>query len=216
MEALIQAILNSDHDCSIKLQLITQVCKHSKLSESEAKNLWKTCLLMSVHGPSPTHRSVARIVLDHLKSSHSGSRNGELHKILLFFAGSGIDFQTASELIITLNSVVTQKAADGWSTTAPNGLVEWYLDLCCTHATAWPPSCRTAIARVFYKEGLLGKIGASDGAGRLLEAALTWIVAALDMDDAVPLVILVTALSRGLPPHLCQLTSSPPLPPSSS
>ena len=199
-EKLIQADLNSEHDSSMKHQLITQVCKHAELSDSEARNLWKTCLLMSVHGPSSTHRSGARIVLDHLKVSHNGGRNGELHSILQFFAGSGIDLPTACELMITLSSVMTEKAADGWILSAPHSLVKWFIHLCCTHATEWPPSCQIAIARVLYQEGLLCKIGASDDAGRLLDVALTWIVVTPDMDelsDAV--VVLVTALSRGLP-----------------
>jgi hypothetical protein len=209
MEELIHAVLKCDRDTSIKHQLITGICKHAtaKLSDSEARKLWKTFLSMCIHGPSQTHRSGARIVLDHLNFSHSGGRNGEIQSILQFYSDSGIDFLTASELLLTLNSVTTQKASDGWSTTAPMSIVEWFLDVCCTHATEWPLNCRIAIARIFCKEGLLRKIGASDGAGRLLDVALTWIVAETDMDDlsrpsdVVPLVVLVTALSRGLPRH---------------
>jgi hypothetical protein len=200
---LIQAVLSSDHDTSIKRQLIPQICNHAQLSNSDARQLWKTFLSISIHGPSPTHRSGARIVLDHLTVSHNGGRNDEINSILQVFSDSGIDIQTASELLITLNSVMTQKGSDGWGITSPMSVVDWFLNLCCTHAADWPPPCRVAIARVFCKEGLMGRIGGGDGAGRLLDTALTWIVASPSIDDVlaevIPLVVLVNAVSRGLP-----------------
>jgi hypothetical protein len=201
MEGMIRAVLSSEHEASLKLQLVAQVLKHSRLTSSEAESLWFASLGWSVNGPT-SHRAGALAVINHLQQHHCDIRNRAILMILKAFSDIDIDFESASELILTLDHVRShgeQQRSEGWGISAPLPSICRFADICCQHDVKWTSRFQIAIARIWTSEGLVCRAAHLDKAASLFTTAISWLLSAPagKTDSYSALIVFINAMSRG-------------------
>ena len=193
MEKILQAILNSDHEHTLKIQLVTQVCKHATFEE-EARSMWNFSLEMCLHGPTDTHRESAGILVKHLRIRHSAHRNEVLCSFLQTLKNKEIDITLAKQLLLMLSTVMIDetKSVGGWGISASYSLIEWFFDLSLKYEHEWSQLDRRSIAQIWITEGLLTRVVTDEKGSRLIDATLNWIIAH-PVDNSVDLMPLIAA-----------------------
>jgi hypothetical protein len=203
MESMVRAILDSNHEVSLKLQLISHVCKHSSVSDdTEIKSLWRLAIETSMNGPSAAYLAGSEVLILYLRKIYFSHRNEALLTVLKTKISTEIDLTMASNILSTLRLVLidaSSQSSGAWGLSVQSSMLDWFLSLCLKYENEWNETDQKNIASIWVNEELLSRIGTGDLASRLLNAGLTWISAkpANKHVDIAPLSTFVLSLSRG-------------------